>query len=125
MATRGGWREAGRKKVEVSRSEIGSVGVMRLSGPFVAEECAKLTEKIDACIADGTSKIVIDMKQVPFIDSAGLETLQLLVPELARRGADFRITGLNDVCRDTLVATRMMSFLHISEDAESAVRSFR
>ena len=111
--------------MEVSRSEIGSVGVMRLSGPFVAEECGKLTEQIDVCIADGTSKIVIDMKQVSFIDSAGLETLQLLVPEFARRGADFRITGLNDVCRDTLVATRMMSFLHISEDAESAVRSFR
>ena len=81
--------------------------------------------EIDACIADGTTKTVIDMKQVPFIDSMGLETLQSLVPEFARRGADFRLTGLNDVCRDILVATRMASFLHISEDAETAVRSFR
>jgi anti-anti-sigma factor len=111
--------------VEVSRSEIGSVAILRLSGPFVDDERLKLTEKIDACMGNGTSKIVIDMKQVPFIDSTGLETLHSLVPEFAKRGADFRVTGLNDVCRDILVATRMVSFLHISEDAETAVRSFR
>ena len=111
--------------MEVSRSEIGSVAVMTLSGPFVAGEERKLTEQTDVCTAEGITRIVIDMKQVPFIDSAGLESLQSLVPEFARKGADFRITGLNDVCRDIFVATRMMSFLHITEDTDSAVRSFR
>jgi anti-sigma B factor antagonist len=111
--------------VEVTRSEIGAASILTVSGPLVADEESALTEKVDACIADGITKLVIDMKQVPFIDSAGLETLQSLVPEFARKGADFRITGLNDVCRDIFIATRMMSFIHVTEDTDEAVRSFR
>lgn len=111
--------------MEVKRSEIGTAAILSLSGPLVAEEQSVLTEKIDKCIADGITKLVIDMRQVPFIDSVGLETIQSLVPEFARKGADFRITGLNDVCRDIFVATRLMSFIHVTEDADTAVRSFR
>jgi len=111
--------------VEVTRSEIGTAAILSISGPFVADEQKALLEKIDACIRDGITRLVIDMKQMPFIDSAGLETLQSLVPEFARKGADFRITGLNDVCRDIFVATRMMSFIHVTEDTDTAVRSFR
>jgi len=111
--------------VEINRSEVGSAAILCLSGPLVADQQSKLIATIDACLAEGITRIVIDMKRVPFIDSAGLETLQSLVPEFARKGADFRITSLNDVCRDIFVATRMMSFLHVTEDADTAVRSFR
>ena len=111
--------------MEVTRSEIGTAAILSVSGPLVADEQSALIEKIDTCIADGITKLVIDMRQVPFIDSAGLETLQSLVPEFARKGADFRITGLNDVCRDIFIATRMMSFIHVTEDTDEAVRSFR
>ncbi len=111
--------------MDVTRSETGSVGILNLSGPFIAGEQDKLTDTIDRCMTDGIMRIIIDMKHTPFIDSAGIETLQSLVLEFARRGADFRITGLNDVCRDIFVATRMMSFIHVVDDAESAIRSFR
>lgn len=111
--------------MDVARSETGSVGILNLSGPFIAGEQDKLTDTIDRCMTDGIMRIIIDMKHTPFIDSAGIETLQSLVLEFARRGADFRITGLNDVCRDIFVATRMMSFIHVVDDAESAIRSFR
>jgi len=111
--------------MEANRSQIGSAAIVSLSGPLVAEEQSKLVAAIDACAAEGIARIVIDMQRVPFIDSAGLETLQSLVPEFARKGADFRITGLNDVCRDIFIATRMMSFLHVAEDTDTAVRSFR
>ena len=111
--------------MDVTRSEIGPVGILTLSGPFVAGEEQRLTERVEACTADGVVRLVIDMKHVPFIDSAGLEALHSLVPELAKRGADFRITGLNDVCRDIFVATKTMSLMHVAEDTEGAVRSFR
>ena len=111
--------------MDVTRSETGSVGILNLSGPFIAGEQDNLTETIDRCMADGIMRIIVNMKHTPFIDSAGIETLQSLVLEFARRGADFRITGLNDVCRDIFVATRMMSFIHVIDDAESAIRSFR
>lgn len=109
----------------MTKSEVGSAAILSLSGPLVADEESTLMKRINACIADGLTKIVIDMKHVPFVDSVGLETLQSLVPEFARKGADFRITGLNDVCRDIFVATRMMSFVHVAEDTDTAVRSFR
>ena len=82
----------------------------------------RLAEGQAALEAGGYDVVLLDLT-LP--DSVGLETLQSLVPEFARKGADFRITGLNDVCRDIFVATRMMSFVHVTEDTDTAVRSFR
>ncbi|NQU08502.1 MAG: STAS domain-containing protein [Candidatus Abyssubacteria bacterium] len=110
--------------MEVNRDDTGSASVLALSGPLVTGEEDKLTGKIQACISDGIVHLVLDMKQVPFIDSAGLETLQELVPEFAKKGAELRIARLNDICRDILIATRMMGVLHIVEDVKSATESF-
>lgn len=78
---------------------------------------------LDECVNSGLYRVVLDMRQSPFIDSQGLERLQDLVSDLGKRGGDLRLASPNDVCRDIFLATRMDSFVQVADDRESAIRS--
>ena len=109
--------------MNVSRSQHGQVIILVVQGPLVEEHLEDLDAQLDNAVKEGVVRIVLDLKETPFIDSAGLERIQDMVSDMGKRGGDVRIASLNDVCRDIFSATRMESFVQVYEDRESAVRS--
>lgn len=109
--------------MKVSKTFQGTVAILSLKDSFVADEFNQLDATLLDCYNIGMSLFVLDMRNVPFIDSAGLERLQVLVSELGKRGGDLRISSLNEVCKDIFTATRMDSFLQVADDKETVVRS--
>ena len=87
------------------------------------EELESLGSAIDECLSSGAPKIVLDLSEVPFIDSAGLELLLSLVSRAGKLGGEIRLAAVNDVCRDIFGATRMDNFFQLFEDTSSALRS--
>ena len=94
-----------------------------MQGPLVEEELQVLEKEFDRCVDSGAFRIALEMRQVPFIDSAGLEKIQSIVSDIGKRGGDLRVAALNDICRDIFRCTRMESFVQVFPDRESAVRS--
>jgi len=109
--------------MNVTRSQQGRVAILAVHGPLVGEELDGLDSQVDECVNAGLFKVVLDLGQTPFIDSAGLERLQSIVSDLGKRGGDLRVAALNDVCQDIFWATRMESFVQVFADRESAIRS--
>ena len=109
--------------MEVTRSQQGPVVILALRGPLVAKGLEELDAKIGECSTAGLFRIVLEMRESPFIDSAGLEKLQSIALDMGKRGGDVRIASLNDVCRDIFLATRMESLVQVCDDRETAVRS--
>lgn len=107
----------------ILRSQQGPVAILSIVGPIVEDGLEALDKELDRCLNSGSSKIVLEMRQVPFIDSAGLEKIQSVVLHFGKRGGDIRVCALNDVCRDIFLCTRMESFVQVYDDRESAVRS--
>lgn len=69
------------------------------------------------------TEIILDCKAVTFIDSESLEVLLQLEKELRKRGGNLKIIGLNAVCRDILIATRLINVFLVYEDIHEAIRS--
>jgi len=67
--------------------------------------------------------IVLDCKKVEFLDSEALEELVETHDELAAQGGSLKIVGLNTVCRDILIVTRLINTFNIYSDVPEAVRS--
>jgi len=67
--------------------------------------------------------IVLDCKAVAFLDSEALEELVETHDELAAQGGSLKIVGLNTVCRDILIVTRLINVFNIYSDIPEAVRS--
>lgn len=109
--------------MDVTQSQQGAVTVLRIKGPMTAEGLGLFGTMVAECIAANLLKVVLDVEEVPFIDSAGLEKIQSVVSDLGKRGGDVRIASANEVCTDIFQATRMDSFFQTYEDRESAVRS--
>ena len=62
--------------LKFTNREVDGVSVVALDGRIVlGEESNALRERVKALVAEGKKKIVLNMANVTFIDSAGLGTL--------------------------------------------------
>lgn len=109
--------------MRITRSQQGPVTVLSLSGPLIRDELNALVESVDECMTLGVFRIVLDIKNVPYLDSAALERIQDMVSSASKRGGDLRMAAANDICRDIFTATRMDSIVQLFDDREAAVRS--
>jgi anti-anti-sigma factor len=109
--------------MHVTRTIEGSVAVLTVKDAIVREDLNEINDVLEECSNAGVHRVVMDFRLVPHIDSAGLERLQDIVSELGKGGGDLRVTSLNAVCRDIFTATRMDSYVQVSDDLESAIRS--
>lgn len=110
--------------MQIARETEGKVTVLRISDAIVDGSLEVLEEALQECIEMDRLKIVFDMTGVPFIDSVGLEKLQEITMTVGKRAGHAVISGLNDVCRDIFVATRMDSLIPTVKTCEEAIESF-
>lgn len=75
-------------------------------------------------MGSGEYKVVLDFKQVPYLDSSGLEFLLDALSRLQKKGGNLKIAHPNAVCQDSLLATRLTDQFEIYTELENAGRSF-
>ena len=74
--------------LKMTNREVDGVSVVALDGRIVlGEESNALREKVKGLIAGGKKKIVLNMNNVTFIDSAGLGTLVASHPQRQDAGS--------------------------------------
>ena len=62
--------------LKMTNREVDGVSVVALDGRIVlGEESNALREKVKSLLAEGKKKVVLNMDNITFIDSAGLGTL--------------------------------------------------
>lgn len=75
----------------------------RLHGPFFFGAAARLGSVLDR-IADHPRAFVVDFSQVPFIDSSGARSFELLAHKIKRKGGTLYIVGTSAEVRRALIA---------------------
>ena len=83
--------------------QSGDVVVYRLRGAYFFGAAATLGSVLDR-IADNPRAFVVDFAQVPFVDSSGARSFELLARKMHRRGGILVLTGANPEVRRTLLA---------------------
>ena len=83
---------------------------------------AELEAVFNECINQRRTEIILDCKAVPLLDSEALELLVQMHEELRSRSSFLKIVGINEVCRDILIATRLINVFHVYGDIHDAIR---
>ncbi|KFK95252.1 MULTISPECIES: STAS domain-containing protein [unclassified Serratia (in: enterobacteria)] len=86
-----------------------------------ASVSAKFKEDIQTMIAQGTHKILLDFKQVDFIDSSFLGALVSLLKTLHGKG-EFAVCSLNNNILSMFKLTRMDKIFTIGADQSHALQ---
>ncbi|MBN2211283.1 MAG: STAS domain-containing protein [Sedimentisphaerales bacterium] len=102
----------------------GSVIVVKPVGPMIAAELEELDRQLQDIFSGWTPRIVVNLSEVPFIDSAGLELLCRCRNLLGERGLSMKLCLVNEMTRQILELTRLTQRFDIYPDVIAAVRSF-
>ena len=110
--------------MQVTVSKEGAVTLVKPVGPIVAGELDELERQINQLSRSWTKRLVIDMGEVVFCDSSGLEMIVKNQREMAERGLKLKLSNLNDMTQEIFDITRLSSRFEIFPDVVTAVRSF-
>jgi len=110
----------------MTNSEVDGVSVVELDGRIVlGEESNSLGEKLKSLIAEGKKKIVLNMADIKYIDSAGLGTLVAAHLSAKTQGASMRLCHLGNKFHEVLQVTQLLTIFDVYDTEAAAVSSFQ
>jgi len=111
--------------VRVKIEEVDGVSIVELEGRIVlGEESGALRETVKNLMVAGKKKIVLDMSNVTYIDSAGLGMLVAAHVSAKNQGASIRLCALGNKFREVLQITRLLTIFDVYDTRAAAVESF-
>ena len=110
--------------LKITKREVDGVAVLALEGRIVlGEETVALREKVKGLLDEGKKKLVLDLKSVTFIDSAGLDEMVIAHTNAKSSGATLRFCNLGSRTNELLQITRLVAVLEVSDSEADAVRA--
>jgi anti-sigma B factor antagonist len=111
--------------MKIAEERVGDVTILRLSGRFELEEGDLVfRDRVNALVAAGHVKIVLDFKDVSRIDSAGIGMLVSKYLTARKRGGTIKLLNLTRHSDHLIDITRLDTVFEIFEDEAAAVKSF-
>jgi len=111
--------------LKMTAREVDGVTVIAMDGRIVlGEESNALREKVKSLIAEGKKKIVLNMDNITFIDSAGLGTLVSAHHSAKAQGSSLRLCHLGTKFTEVLQITKLMTIFDVYNTEAEAVASF-
>lgn len=103
---------------------VGQVVVLKLQGRLDILSIKDLKNKIKSLVHERKVRIVLDMEQIDFIDSAGLGGLAAFFRVVKEAGGGIKIAALQEQVWAIFELTRLHLLFEVFDNATSAVKSF-
>ncbi len=109
--------------MKVQQQTHGNTIILQPHGPLIAEELIDLRRAVDAASASQAKRVIVDLADVPYLDSSGIELLLEmgnieLAPHLRPK-----LASLTDTCREALELTDVLPRLEVFDNVDNALRS--
>jgi anti-sigma B factor antagonist len=105
--------------------DVQGVSVLDIEGRIVlGEESNSFRERVKGLLAAGKKKIVLNLANVTYIDSAGLGTLVAAFHSARSQGAQLKMTNLGSKFKEILQVTKLMTVFDTYDSETAAVQSF-
>ncbi|MBI3669030.1 MAG: STAS domain-containing protein [Acidobacteria bacterium] len=111
--------------LKITNREVDGVAVLALEGRIVlGEESNAMREAVKSLLAKNQKKIVLNMDNVTYIDSAGLGTLVAAHHSAKSQNAALRLSNLGSKFQEVLQVTKLLTVFEVFPSETEAVRSF-
>ena len=111
--------------LRITERDVNGVTVVDVEGRIVlGEESNSFRERLKSLIASGKKKIVLNLAQVTYIDSAGLGTLVSTFHSAKTQGATLKLANLGAKFKEVLQVTKLMTVFDTYDNETAAVQSF-
>ena len=111
--------------MQIEERSAGDVTVLDLKGKMTLGEGDELLrDKINSLIQQGRRKVVLNLEDVPYIDSAGLGEIVRTYTTITRQGGSLKLLNLTKRITDLLSITKLLTVFETYDSEADAIRSF-
>jgi anti-sigma B factor antagonist len=111
--------------MQIEERNVGDVKVLDLKGKITLGEGDELLkDKVNSLLNQGLKKIVLNLADVPYVDSAGLGEIVRTYTTVSRQGGSLKLLNLTKRITDLLSITKLLTVFETFDNENDAVRSF-
>ena len=111
--------------MQIEERVVNEVTILDLKGKItLGEGDEALREKINQLIGQNKKRILLNLAEVPYIDSAGLGEVVRTYTTVKRQGGTMRLLNLTKRIEDLLSITKLLTVFETYDNEADAVRSF-
>ena len=112
-------------ELKMKSREVKDVIVIDLSGRVtMGEPCKAIRDEIHDQLGQGARKILVNLGEVTYIDSAGLGELTSAYTSVKNRDGALKLVNLTKRVHDLMQITKLYTVFEVHDDEAAAVRSF-
>ena len=108
--------------IQVRQKE--GIAILDVNGRLAVGAASTLREKVTEEMAQGQNKVILNLKEVDYIDSTGLGTMVICYTTLSKAGGNLKLVHLNRRNIELLLLTKLSTVFQIFGDEQDAVNSF-
>src|SRR5688572_5727724 len=111
--------------IKIEERPVGGVTVLDIVGKLTIDHGAqRLKDKINSLIAQERTRIVLNLRDVPYIDSGGLGQLVAAYGSVMKNGGALKLLSVSSRNNDLLSITRLVTLFDSFDSEAEAVQSF-
>ena len=109
----------------ITEKELDGVTVVSIKGQIIlGEESSAFREKMKGLLMADKKRIVLDVADVTYIDSAGVGALVASFNKARSQGATLKLANLGSRFREILQVTRLLTVFDTYNSEAAAIQSF-
>ena len=111
--------------LEARQREVEGILVLDLCGRLVlGPDATDFRRTIASVSAQGKNNVIVNLKEVDYIDSTGLGTLVIAHSTFEKAGGAMKLLHLSKRSAELLILTKMSTVFEMFDDEQGAINSF-
>jgi anti-sigma B factor antagonist len=111
--------------MKIVERQVKDVSILDLHGKIlIGEGDEALRNAVARLVQTGKKKILLNLAEVPYVDSAGLGEVVRCYTTVKREGGSLKLVNLTKKIQDLLSITKLLTVFETYDSEEQAVSSF-
>src|SRR5512136_403628 len=112
--------------MDIKERVVEGISVLDVSGKIVlGEGDLQIKDRIKSLLADGQKKVLLNLGDVSYIDSAGLGALISSYTTVKRENGSMKLVHLTKRVQDLLAITKLITVFETYEDEAAAIAAYK
>ena len=111
--------------MQITERVVSDVMILDLKGKITLGEGDELLkDKVNSVVNQGHRKVLLNLADVPYLDSAGLGELIRCYTTVSNRAGNLKLLNLTKKTKDLLTITKLITVFDHFEDEKEALESY-
>lgn len=111
--------------MEITTEQVAGITVVYLRGEIKSSTSGEVMDSLVDLVKGGATKLLLNMKDVGFISSAGLRSILVASKLLKNSGGQMRLCNANETVAKVLETSGFTSLVNMHSDESKAMAAFK